>query len=69
MIIVGQTGDDRYLVEVEPRADGVRMGRVLDLEQKRLFPPWPLDSLLARGYWEACTGSQDRLSMLLEKVE
>jgi hypothetical protein len=40
-------------------------GRVLDLEQERLFPPNSIDSILARGYWEPFTGDP---SPVLDRV-
>lgn len=49
-----------FLIEFE---DGY--GRVLDLEQERLFPPNSVDSILARGYWEPFTGDP---SPILDRV-
>jgi hypothetical protein len=49
-----------FLIEIE---DGY--GRVLDLEQDRLFPPNSVDAILARGYWEPFTGDP---SPLLERA-
>lgn len=52
-----------FLIEFE---DG--SGRVLDLDQGRLFPPNSVDSILARGYWEPFNGDPrpvlDRLGEL-----
>jgi hypothetical protein len=49
-----------FLIEFE---DGY--GRVLDLEQGRLFPPNSVDSILARGYWEPFNGDP---SSILDRV-
>lgn len=46
-------GSDRYIVELAaPGRTGLRMGQVADLEWHTLYPPVPLDSILARGYWQ-----------------
>jgi len=63
MEIVAKRGETSYLLETVPG-----MGRVLDLEQKVLFPEFNIQSILARGYWEPFAGSQDELSNLLSQV-
>ena len=44
------------------------MGRVLSLDQGIYFAPYSLDSILARGYWEAFTGDQKILEELKKHV-
>jgi len=60
---------ETYLLSVsgEPGRIGC-MGRVLDIGQGVLFPEWPFDSILARGYWYPYTGPQDALDSLLAQV-
>jgi len=36
-------------------------GRVLDMRTERLFPPTPLVSVLARGYWEPFDGDKQKV--------
>jgi hypothetical protein len=48
--VIAKSGS-AFLIQFE---DG--SGRVLDLDQDRLFPPNSVDSILARGYWEPFTG-------------
>ena len=69
MYIIGTQGPGRYLVDIEEERDGLGLGRVLDLDQGLLFPPWPIGSIVARGYWQEYAGSQDVLPGLLRQVE
>lgn len=69
MKLIGCQGDTRYLVEVEPRADGERMARILDLDQKQFFSPFLLYSIVARGYWEEYTGKPGELKRLLARID
>lgn len=66
---VSQSGAGRYLLAVSgtPGKEDC-IGRVLDLAQGILFPDFPFDSILARGYWVDYKGSQDLLAELLPKV-
>lgn len=50
----------RYLIDV-----GKGRGRVLDLATRQLYPPFLLESILSRGYWEAYSGDQSLLETLL----
>jgi hypothetical protein len=68
MKIIAYQGTKRYLLEVGLDHRGLPMGRVLDLGQGKLFPPFNIHSILARGYWEEYTGSQDILDDLLSRV-
>ena len=53
MNVIAQEGE-WYLVDV-----GHGLGRVLDLEFDRFFPPRSLTSLLAKGTWSAFEGDRD----------
>jgi hypothetical protein len=44
------------------------MARVLDLAQDQLYQTWPLDSLLAREYWEPYDGTLARSFTLMNQV-
>ena len=48
--------------------DPMLEARVLDLDAKTFFAPFPLQSILARGYWEATSMSEKRLDSLLEGI-
>lgn len=51
--IVWHQGDDRFLIELStPGSCGLPMGQIADLEWHALYPPQPIDSILARGYWQ-----------------
>lgn len=66
---IAAEGDDAYLLVVSGTAGEYGcIGRVLDLTQGILFPEFPYDSLLARGYWNEYTGPQTALPGLLKKV-
>jgi len=49
--------------------DDASKAQVLDMEQERLFPPFDLQSILARGYWENYSMSEDRLNELIGTAE
>lgn len=53
---IARQGDSRYLVVV---GDG--RGRVVDLDARKVYPSWNLESLLARGYWEEVAFALDTL--------
>ena len=60
MEIIAIRGTRKYLVRINEK-----LGIVYDVNEDTLFPPFNLNSILARGYWEEYTGSQDQL---LEKI-
>lgn len=64
---IGQEGHRRFLIEVEP-VDGIRMVRILDLDQGFLFRVNSLYSTTARGYWDDYIGPQSKLANLLRRV-
>lgn len=68
MKLIGQEGHRRFLIEVEP-VNGIRMVRILDLDQGFLFRVNSLYSTTARGYWEDYTGPQSKLAKLLRQVK
>ena len=52
MKVIASSGN-AYLIEV-----GEGVGRVLDVEQRRFFPPNAIHAILARGYWEPFRGDE-----------
>jgi hypothetical protein len=51
--IIWHQGYTRFIVELAaPGPRGLPMGQVADVEWGVLYPPQPVDSILARGYWE-----------------
>jgi hypothetical protein len=65
---------ETYLLSAADKLDPitkkpVKQAQVLDLTQQRLFPPFNLDSLAARGYWEPFTEDQSLLPSLLAQVK
>jgi hypothetical protein len=42
-------------------------GRVFDLRTERLFPPTPVVSVLARGYWEPFLGDEQQVAEALTR--
>lgn len=62
--IIAIRGNSSYLVQVSHSH-----ARVLDLEQGKYFPPYYLNSILARGYWEPFSGSNELLNELKGRVE
>ena len=63
MKIVAQRSDTVYLVQIS-----ATKARVLSLDTGIFYPPAPLQSILARGYWEPYTASADTLAALIEQV-
>lgn len=58
-------GGTRFIVELAatgPR--GLPMGQVADTEWGLLYPPVPVDSILARGYWERLPSPVDAADIL-----
>ncbi|WP_251548873.1 PD-(D/E)XK nuclease family protein [Neobacillus muris] len=52
--VAAQQGSDRLLLAYPDD-----QGRILDIRDSVLWPPMPLESLLARGYWEEYNGNHD----------
>lgn len=71
MKIAYQRGKNDYLV-VEDSVEQIgpqTMGRILDSGDGKLYPELPVQSILARGYWDEFTGSQSILEPLLDEAE
>jgi hypothetical protein len=62
MNVLAQEGN-WYLLDV-----GNGLGRVLDLEFHRFFPPRSLVSLLAKGSWGSFSGDQDAVINAIANV-
>lgn len=62
MNVIAQEGS-WYLIDV---GDG--LGRVLDLEFDRYFPPQSLPSLLAKGAWQPFVGDVDAILALTRET-
>lgn len=74
IIGISGSGDTAsYLLSAPDKRDPlqgiVKQAQVLDLEQKTLFDPWPLNAIVARGYWEPFTGDQSIMPALLAQVQ
>jgi hypothetical protein len=61
--VIAQEGS-WYLVDV-----GNGLGRVLDLEFQRFFPPHSLTSLLAKGSWQQFRGDADVVLASIPEVQ
>jgi len=62
--LIGEQGDRVFLILV-----GDEMARVLDLDQRKLFPPYNVHSILARGFWEDPTVQIEHVIGLMEGVK
>lgn len=62
--LIGEQGDRVFLILV-----GDEMARVLDLDQRKFFPPYNVDSILARGYWEDPTVEIERVIGFMQGVK
>jgi hypothetical protein len=49
--VIGKRSNTVWLLTTD-EGDPPKTARVLDLEQLKLFPPYPTESIIARGYWE-----------------
>jgi len=56
--------DQWFLVDV-----GNGLGRVLDLEFRRFFPPQAITSLLAKGTWQDFRGNQENVLAAIHDVQ
>lgn len=63
MTVIAQEGR-WYLIDV-----GGGLGRVLDLEFGRFFPPRALTSLLAKGAWSAFSGDGTAIIALIADAQ
>jgi hypothetical protein len=55
VIILAYRGKQYLLAETQ----FAEKGQVLDLDQNRLFPLFPVQAILARGYWIKYNGTPD----------
>ena len=57
LICIAQQGSRRFILVPEGVDNNTDQARVVDLDQGRLFKPWYLQSILARGYWADYEGT------------
>ena len=62
MKVVAKQGEDRFLLQINEQK-----GRIIDLEQKKVFPENNIQSILLRGYWEEYELTEEETMKLLEK--
>ena len=62
--VVASRGDDAFLVDI---GDG--LGVVVEESNRVAFPPLPLQSILARGYWEEWSGPPIRSDAIIRLLE
>lgn len=68
MKIIATQGPGRYLIQIPSTTVGTPMCRILDVDQKRLFPPQSVLSATARGYWQDVTLSDEQTADLLQGI-
>lgn len=68
MKIIAHQDNRRYLAVTDENEERP-LGRVIDLDQGMMFPPFNVHSILARGYWEECEHSDALLNEILAEVE
>ena len=75
MIVIAKRGENAFLISLKDdwsealASDPRPLGRVLDLRQGKLFPPFNIHSILARGYWEPHSMPEEELQQLINRVE
>jgi hypothetical protein len=62
MKIIAKQGEERFLLQINKQK-----GRIIDLEQKKVFPENNIQSILLRGYWEEYELTEEETMKLLEK--
>lgn len=66
MKVIAQRGKNQYLIAESVNSE---MGKVLDIEQGKVFPEEPIASIVKGGYWENATMSKEELDKLLAGVK
>ena len=64
---VAQSSEDTFLVQVD---EGI--GRVVELDTGIVFPPFNIDSIIARGYWDEVTdkaGAERAVELVKQQSE
>lgn len=62
MKVVAKQGEERFLLQINEQK-----GRIIDLEQKKVFPENYIQSILLRGYWEEYNLSKEETKKLLKE--
>lgn len=62
--VIAKRGESAYLIDI-----GDDKGRILNVEEKVLYPPMFLPSILARGYWDEVEVKPAELKKMLDGVE
>ena len=62
MKIIAKQGEERFLLQINKQK-----GRIIDLEQKKVFQENNIQSILLRGYWEEYELTEEETMKLLEK--
>jgi hypothetical protein len=65
--VVGDRGDGFYLVALGPPSDHHSFGIVVH-DDKVVGEPLPLQSIIARGYWQPFTGTDAEAEAILKHV-
>lgn len=64
MRVVAQRGTNDFLIDLE---DEERNAIVFDADDGIAYPPFVIESILARGYWEDFNGNEDEIISKLPK--
>lgn len=65
MKVVGRRGRSQYLLAVSRQS---RVGRILDLDDKLLYPETNVQAIIKRGYWEEYSLPKEALDEILATV-
>ncbi len=64
MRVIAQRGENDFLIDLE---DENHNAIVFDADDGTAYPPFYIESILARGYWEDFNGNEDEIILKLPK--
>lgn len=65
MHVIAQRGEDYFLV-TEDKDIRIGKGRIVQLSTAQKYPEMPIQSILARGYWEDVTADDATIQKALD---
>jgi hypothetical protein len=66
--VIGQQGKKRFLLSKDEVMDASAMGVILDEREGVAYDPLPVQSIIARGYWENFEGDPSPILNLAETL-
>lgn len=67
--VIAQQENEIFIIDIDKKNEfNLKIGRILDVKRNTLYPENLIDSIFARGYWEAFKGDEVPILKTFEKL-